>query len=251
MPFAFCSYYGISYYNDQLLAPVNIIPGANDYGKIQIFEGKFYFHSISGTAGNSLFYRYDTIPRSPVALPSPLFQSGSVTARWMDFDVFSDRKILIGGVEGLELWQQGATGAWTQAYSNSDRPNIVGVGLSVDRSTAYVSTASTDGSNVFSWDCARQEWFNGGQPLLTAPAGTQFRGVAAAPIPASSTPTSTPSSTGTGTSTPSNTPSPSTTGKDHVSMDAYRSVDVKIRGLERLKTNAAALFATSCAAALT
>lgn len=214
------SAYGISYYNDALRAPVQVIPGSNDYGRIQIWGGKFYFIDMASTGTASTMRRLEAPPRSSVALPAPMFQGTSTG--WRDFDVFSHSRIVVGGVQGLELWSfNEAISAWIPSFFY-EKQNIVGVGISVDRATVYVSTAANDGSAsaVFAWDVATQAYTNNGTALLVAPLGVQFRGVAPAPIPPSSTPSSSPSSS----TTPSITPSSSTTASVTPSTSASPTV---------------------------
>lgn len=170
--------YGISYYNDAILAPTNAVPGSNFYGKIQVFGGKFYAINILGAGGVATMHRLDTLPRTPTPLLAPMFASTS--SGWRDFDIFSHTRIVVGGVDGLEFWNfNAALNAW-QVTVVSDKTNIVGVGLSVDRSTVYVSTASLDGtpSAVFSYNVAAGGYNNNGTAILVAPAGVQFRCVA-------------------------------------------------------------------------
>jgi len=202
------STYGISYYNDALLAPVNVVPGSNDFGRIQIWGGKFYFIDMASTGTTSKMYRLESPPRAQIGVaPAPLFQGTSTG--WRDFDIFSHSRIIVGGVQGLELWDfNAAISAWVPSFF-AEKLNIVGVGVSVDRATVYVSTAANDGtvSAVYAWDVATQAYTNNGTALLVAPLGVQFRGVAPAPIPPSSTPTTTPSSS----VSPSTTPSSSVT----------------------------------------
>jgi hypothetical protein len=215
LPFPCSSTYGISRYTDAILAPATLLGDSNDYGKLRIAAGRMHVLHMTTTTGASAVLRFTGVPRSAVTRPAAIFTSTALGSPWRDMDVTDDGSTVVvcgpGGLQVLASSGAGGSGTWAAVTSNADRTPLVGCGFSVDGTTVYATSASGTGSELFSFDVASGSWNNNALAILTAPAGTQFRGVAAAPIPASSTPTVTPSSSATASNTPSVTSSASAT----------------------------------------
>ena len=204
------STYGVKHFNEStapLRGPANVgMQDRNDYMRVQVFQGKFYVLASTAFGGNGAVYRVDRAPRpeSTLARPSlPLFAGPTDT--WQDMDVASHNEVWVGGRTGL--WRFAFNGSAWLSTSWTAVTEIVGVAVSGDLSTVYVSTASDTASAVYAFDTDTQSYNNGGAPILTPPAGFQFRGVAAAPVQASASPV--PTSTRTSSATPTGSASPS------------------------------------------
>lgn len=158
----------------------------------QIFGGRTYMLGGGSFGGLSAVHRLDRKPRmeATASLPTALFRGTSDD--WQDMDVRSHEDVWVGARSGLLRFTFNGS-AWAQTAYGGGVTEIVGVAVSNDGATVYASTASDTASGVYALDVATGAWVNGGAPILTAAPGTQFRGVAAAAVVASSTPTPTPS----------------------------------------------------------
>lgn len=158
-----------------------------------------------GIASASAMYRFPNVPTSVVTKPNELFRAFNNTASWNDFDLVSfdgvTTTVYVASDFGLLRYTVDfSLGDWVETRLGGPS-DMIGVAVSNDKNTLYVTVANMTFSGVFAYEIATSSWTNDGRPILTPPAFKQFRGIAAAPIiPPSRSNSPTPSFT------PSNSP---------------------------------------------
>ena len=191
------------------------VQGAKFAGNALYFFGPTFFDPDTGFT-NSALWRIAGTPRTLFERPAPVYTHSAFN--WMDFDMVVDGEVWVATLPSLMLLSVNGVGdvgdlSWSAVtYNRTGISNLIAVALSNSRSTVYVVSAQDSdpfGSFVYSFDVNSRSYNNGGNPILAAPANTQFRGIAPAPVSSISllTPSGTPSNAG--TSTPSNTASAS------------------------------------------
>ena len=204
---------------------------------MQVFGGRVFFiqgnYSLGAATFSSAMWLLPSVPLTPVAKPtSPIFTADPGLTDWNDFSIQDENTIWVAATSGLYLYStDGSSGTWTYTLYDSVQ-NLLFVGVSGDGNSVYVTTA--DG--VYAFDTSTGQYTNNGAPILTAPSGRQFRGVAAVPVlpvpsqtrTASRTSSATPSSTRTPSNTPSITPTPTSTVSATSSLTASASQTLSV-----------------------
>ena len=205
---------GIRYYNRTSAAPVAVLTDRTDYLRVQAFGGKLYFLTQSGgPLGVSAMYRLDSLPtalQSTGRPAAPLF-ADAANNDWFDFDIGSDSLVVVASSSGLYVWRySGVTGAWSSTLDSS-----VGALQSVAISPDLASIIVTTGTDIYVYGLDAGSYRNNGLPVLSAPGGFYYRGLAFLPVlptptaTASITASATPSVTGSLTASLTLTSSPS------------------------------------------
>lgn len=172
------STYGIkSYRVENSSQPRNVgVQDRNDYMRISVFAGQMYLLASTAFGGNGAVYRLNgkPLPSAPMTRPStPLFSYAREDAQ--DMDIESASSIWLGTRSGLYNYRFNGS-EWRQVVAATSIVEIVGVGVSTDASTVYVSSASVSSSAVYAFDIETGAYTNNGQPILRAPPGYQYRG---------------------------------------------------------------------------
>ena len=218
---------GIRYYNRsaESRTPTPVLTDATDYGRVQAWGGSLFFFSLSGGPGGvSAMYRIDALPRALIATGrgTPIF--ANAVNNWNDFDIGSRDFIAVGAQSGLQIWRfSAANNAWS-VTENSVVANIIGVAVDAAMTTVLVTTAT----DMYSFNVGTGAYNNNDMPIVSAPGGFAFRGVAFNPVIATSTPTAsvTPSNTVTPSNPPSSTSSVSATATVSISITASASATI-------------------------
>lgn len=190
--------YGIKYFTPDAsgtlqpvaLSPVVGLADRSDYRRVQAFGGElYYFTAAGGERGESTFWRIPALPTPDYAgwspsFSAPLFTAAGAGEQWSDFAIASRTVVYtVSPAGGLTQWAPDATGEWKPVAQDVSVTDTIAVGVSNDAATVYVVTSKSDGtSGVHAWDVASQAYTNQGAPVVVAPPGFQFRGVAGAPI---------------------------------------------------------------------